>query len=95
MVNSNPEKGDQIPHEEYYEIAGGTIPFNLTVTDLETGEAKIRCPRCDKESSEEDFDWVDTSVYVEAVSDDGTIINRNVESVTLQCPKCENLFSAY
>jgi len=89
-----PEAGDRVPHEEYYEMAGGTIPFNLAVDDVETGEPVIRCPRCDEGSPEEEFDWVNTNVYIESVADDGTVLNHDVQSVTLECPNCGKRFSA-
>jgi hypothetical protein len=95
--SSAPQEGDEVSHEEFKAMAGGTIPFNLAVRDAKTGEMKIRCPRCDEESIEDDFEWVDTNVYVESVGPDGTIISHDIQSVTLECPReeCGKHFAAY
>ena len=90
-----PTEGDEVSHDEFYAMAGGTIPFNLAVKDVKTGEPKIRCPRCDEDDVEEEFDWVDSNVYVEEVADDGTVLNHNIQSVVLGCPHCEKQFAAY
>lgn len=87
--SNKPEEGDEVPHKEFYEMAGGTIPFDLTTSGTE-----IRCSRCDESSEEDEFDWVDSSVYIESVGDDGTVLNHNIVRIVLQCPRCDEKFSA-
>lgn len=93
--NNGPSEGDEISHDEFFLMAGGTIPFNLTTKDVKTGDPKIRCPRCDNDAPEEQFDWVDSNVYIESVADDGTVLNHDIQAVFLECPHCEKQFSAY
>lgn len=79
----------RVSHETYKnDIADGTMPFNWD----EGPHDGIKCMKCDEVSPEEEYEWVDTTVWVE-VKDSG-IREYDVTRIWLRCPECEGEWPA-